>query len=55
MPNSFAGLAQTSTEQDQPSSDFFGPPSLMDNETTLLGTLWDYELYIEFGFAHSGG
>lgn len=54
MPNSFAGLAQTSAEQDQLLSDFFGPPSLMDNETNLLGTLWNYELYNEFGFTYTG-
>ena len=42
----FAGMAQTSVEQDQLLSNFFGPPDQAGN--ALLATLWNHDVFDEF-------
>lgn len=42
------GMAQTSVEQDQLLSDFFGAPGQAGSETNLLATLWNHDVFDEF-------
>jgi hypothetical protein len=52
----FAGMAQTSVEQDQLLSDFFGAPGQAGSETNLLATLWNHDVFDEFSdFLESTG
>jgi hypothetical protein len=50
------GMAQTSVEQDQLLSDFFGAPGQAGSETNLLATLWNHDVFDEFSdFLESTG